>query len=296
MRRTVALAATTLFLAAGSALAQDSANLGPTFTKGEKARYQLTNTAKQNFSGPQGNLAVDVNTTLVIACEVTDVADDGGATVTATLEAIKSDFQSPMFTAAFDSASPPDKDASSDLAQYVRPIIGKSFTVKFSAGGANADINGIDAFLPPDQQMAPIVAQAIGANGLGTAVVGFYVLKDGMEPIAEGETWTDVQETSAGPIGSITITTNSKLESIESGVATVTVDGDAKFTPSAAAQQQGVSIAVDESTIDGDIHWSTDTDMLKDLESKSTIGLTMSMGGMSQTTRITNSSTAKRLD
>ncbi len=299
MRRTAVLTAfAAVSLLAAPAWAQDSANLGPTFTQGAKSRYELTNKAKQVINAPQGEMTIDIDTTLVIACKVT-AADSTGATVQATIQELKTSLQSPMFADGFDSAKPAEQDASSQLAPFIRPIVGKSFTVKFDPTGANADVTGIDTMLPNDPQIAQIVAQAIGANGLGTAVVGFYVLKDGMEPVKVGETWTDTQDSPAQGLGTITITTNSKFTELANEVATVTVDGNAKFVADPAAAQQGVTMSIDESSIDGVIKWGTGVDMLKELSSNSTIVMSMSMQAMpgaNQTMRIINSSSAKRLD
>lgn len=299
MRRTAPLAfAALLALSAGAALAQDTANLGPTFKQGSKARYELINTAAQVISAPQGEMTVDVKSTLVLACEVVEVTEQG-AKVVATLEAVKSDMQAPMFSASFDSATPPEQDASNQIASFVRPVVGKSFTVSFDATGSNANVSGVDALLPADPQIASVVAQAIGAQGLGTAVVGFYVLKDGMDPIAEGESWTDTQTAPAEPLGAITITTNSKLEDVEPTIARVAVDGNAVFTASPAAAAQGVSIAINDASIDGVILWSMETDMLQSLTSNSTMQIVMNnaqMPGVQQTMRITNTTSARRLD
>lgn len=299
MRRTAALTAfTALSLLTAPAWAQDSANLGPTFKQGATARYELSNKAKQVIQAPQGEMVIDVDTTLVIACEVT-AADSTGATVKATIQELKTNLQSPMFADGFDSSKPAEEDASSQLAPFVRPVVGKSFTVKFDATGANADVDGIDAMLPNDPQIAQIVAQAIGANGLGTAVVGFYVLKDGMEPVKVGETWTDTQSSPAQGMGTITITTNSKFADLSNSVGTVTVTGNATFVADPAAAQQGVTMSIDESDIDGTIMWNTDADMLKELTSESTIVMSIAMQAMpgaGQTMRVVNTSTAKRLD
>lgn len=299
MRRTAVLTAfAALSLLAAPVWAQDSANLGPTFKQGAKSRYELSNKAKQIIQAPQGEMTIDVDTTLVIACEVTS-ADSTGATVRATIEGLKTNLQSPMFADGFDSAKPAEQDASSQLAPFVRPVVGKSFTVKFDPTGANADVDGIDGLLPNDPQIAQIVAQAIGANGLGTAVVGFYVLKDGMEPVKVGDTWSDTQDSPAQGLGTITITTNSKFSEMANEVATVTVDGNAKFVADPAAAQQGVTMSIDQSTIDGVIRWNTGVDMLKELTSNSTIVMSINMQAMpgaTQTMRIVNESSAKRLD
>jgi hypothetical protein len=296
MRRTVLTLASTLFLASG-VLAADGANLGPTFVKGSTAKYELTNKAKQLIQSPQGDMNINVESTLILACEVTAVSAEG-ATVRATIEGIKSSLQSPMLADSFDSSAPIEKDASSQIASLIRPIIGQSFTVQFDAAGSNADVDGVDQFIPQGPT-GQLVAQAIGAQGLGTAVVGFYVLKDGLDPVEAGAEWSDKQDAPAPPLGVISIVTNSKLESIESGMAKVVVNGSATFVPDPAASQQGMSMAIDESTIDGVIKWSIDADMLQQLTSNSVIVLSMSMAQMpeaKQTMRIVNTSTAKRLD
>ncbi len=296
MRRTVLTLASTLFLASG-ALAADSANLGPTFVKGSTAKYELTNKARQLIQSPQGDITINVESTLVIACEVTAVSNEG-ATVRATIEGIKSTLESPMLSATFDSVAPLESDASSQIAAFVRPVIGQSFTVQFDATGSNADVDGVDQLIP-DGPAGQLVAQAIGANGLGTAVVGFYVLKDGLEPVEVGAEWSDKQDAPAPPLGVISIVTNSKLDGIESGVARVVVNGKASFVPDPAAVQQGMSMAIDESTIDGVVSWNTDTDMLQHLTSNSIIVISMSMSSMpeaKQTMRIVNTSSASRLD
>jgi hypothetical protein len=296
MRRTVFTLASTLFLASG-VLAADGANLGPTFVKGSTAKYELNNRANQLIQSPQGEMNIDVESTLIISCEVTAVTEDG-ATVRATIEGIKSSLQSPMLADSFDSSASIEQDASSQIAQFVRPIIGQSFTVQFDATGSNADVAGVEQFIPQGPQ-GQLVAQAIGAQGLGTAVVGFYVLKDGLDLVDAGSEWSDKQDAPAPPLGVISIVTNSKLDSIDSGMAKVIVNGKATFVPDPAASQQGMSMAIDESSIDGEIKWNTDTDMLQQLTSNSIIVLSMSMAAMpeaKQTMRIVNTSSAKRLD
>jgi hypothetical protein len=296
MRRTVFTLASTLFIASG-VLAADGANLGPTFIKGSTAKYELNNKARQLIQSPQGDMTINVESTLIIACEVTAVSNEG-ATVRATIEGVKSTLESPMLADSFDSDSPLDKDASSQIAQFIRPVIGQSFTVQFDATGSNADVDGVDQLIPQGPA-GQLVAQAIGAQGLGTAVVGFYVLKDGLDLVDTGSEWSDKQDAPAPPLGVISIITNSKLESIESGMARVVVNGEATFVPDPAAAQQGMSMAIDESTIDGVIKWSIDTDMLQQLTSNSVIVISMSMAAMpeaKQTMRIVNTSSAKRLD
>ncbi len=296
MRRTVLTIASALFVATG-ALAADGANLGPTFVQGATAKYELTNKAKQLIQSPQGDMNINVESTLTIACEVTAVTDEG-ATVRATIEGVKSTLESPMLADSFDSSSPAANDANSQIAQFIRPVVGQSFTIQFDKTGANADVDGIDKLVPQGPQ-GQLVAQAIGAQGLGTAVVGFYVLKDGNELIDAGTEWSDKQDAPAPPLGVISIVTNSKLESISSGIATVLVNGSASFVPDPAAAQQGMSMSIDESSIDGSVKWSTDTDMLQQLSSNSVIVLSMTMAAMpevKQTMRIVNTSSAKRLD
>ncbi len=296
MRRIVLTLASAFFVATG-ALAADGANLGPTFVKGSTAKYELTNKAKQLIQSPQGDMNINVESTLTIACEVISVTDEG-ATVRATIEGIKSTLESPMLADSFDSKAPIENDASSQIAQFVRPVVGQSFTVEFDATGSNADVDGIQQLIPQGPQ-GQLVAQAIGAQGLGTAVVGFYVLKDGLDLIDAGTEWSDKQDAPAPPLGVISIVTDSKLESIESGIALVVVNGSASFVPDPAAAQQGMAMSIDESNIDGSVKWNTDTDMLQQLTSNSVIVLSMSMAAMpeaKQTMRIVNTSSAKRLD
>lgn len=309
MRRTAVVTAfAALSLFAAPAWAQDSANLGPTFVQGAKSRYELVNKAKQEITGPR-NMSVNMDTSLILACEVTGV-DSTGATVKATIEAIKTTVESAMkdpttnemrivFADSFESAKPAEQDASSQLSPFLRPILGKSFTVKLDAVGANADVSGIEALIPNDPQAAQLIASVIGANGLGTSVVGFYVLKDGMEPVMVGEKWEDTKSSVAPGNGTITITTNSAFEDLSNDVATVRVHGDVKFVVDPTTAQQGVSVSLDESDIDGTIMWSTDADMLKELTSNSLIQMTttiQSMPGASEVVRLISSTTAKRLD
>lgn len=296
--RSVALAFTSAAFLASSVLAADSANLGPTFEQGSKSRYELNNKISQLINAPQGEMTVNIENTVVLICEVIE-ANDQGATVTATIEEIRASMDTPMFSDGFDSDSPEEEDASSQVAPFIRPILGQSFVVKFDATGANADVEGVDRLLPSNPQVAPLVAQLINAQGLGQAVAGFYVLKDGHEMVSTGEKWSNTETQPAPPLGTITITINSALESITNSIAKVVVDGEAVFNAAPPAQTQGASMSIDESEIDGTIEWNTENDMLKSAQSNTIMVISMTNPAMpeaKESMRIVNNTKTRRLD
>ncbi|MBX3351906.1 MAG: hypothetical protein KF684_03155 [Phycisphaeraceae bacterium] len=292
-----------LFAHAAPALAaasQDtpSANLGPTFVKDATARYEITTTARQVIAAQGQQLVADISSTLQLTVKVEEVTPEG-ARILATIDTIDSFIQSPALFTEFSSNDPVENDGASMLAPLLRPILGKSFTVSLTPTGSTANVDGIDQLLPADPNMQQLVAQAIGAQGLGTAVVGLFVLKDGMEPIAKGDSWEDVQQAAAPPLGVITITTNAKLTDVTSELASVYITGVATFTADAAATAQGMTIAIEESKIEGEVIWDVKTDMLRSSVSKSVMMLTMRSvmaPDSKQSVRVENESSAKRLD
>lgn len=278
--------------------AKPAANLGPTFVEGTTARYEVMNSARQIIAAQGQQLTADINSVLTLTVKVEEV-NDTGARVTATIDAIESFIHSPALFAEFNSAEPTDNDGASILGPALRPIVGKSFSVTLTPTGSTANVEGVDTLLPAEPNMQQLVAQAIGAQGLGTAVVGFFVLKDGMEPIEEGSGWEDTQVAGAPPLGTITITTNATLASIAEGVAKVTIVGNASFQTDPAATQQGMTVEIEESEISGEVQWDTKSDMLRSSTSKNVMMLTMRNAAFpdtKQSVRVENESTAKRLD
>lgn len=278
--------------------AKPSANLGPTFVQDATARYEISTTARQVIAAQGQQLVADISSTLQVTVKVEEVTPEG-ARILATIDSIDSFIQSPALFTEFSSNDPAENDGASMLAPLLRPILGKSFTVTLTPTGSTANVDGIDQLLPQDPNMQQLVAQAIGAQGLGTAVVGLFVLKDGLEPIAKGESWEDVQQAAAPPLGVITITTNAKLTDVTSELASVNITGVATFTADAAATAQGMTIAIEESKIEGEVIWDVKTDMLRSSTSKSVMMLTMRSvmaPDAKQSVRVENESTAKRLD
>ena len=255
------LAAACAFALCLPAQADDAANLRPKFSTGQETRYTMEFAANQSTSSPafSGAEQRTVYSQKLGLLRRVKEASDAGTTIELVVESAKVSMKSgPMMSEDFDSASPPEHDATNQLAGGIRAIIGKPVTIRLGPDGRIASITGNKELIPqgPEGQVAQAL---VGDEMLRSTLSPLWSLDRAPATATTGQKWQRIDQAPAPPVGTMTVTTDQTLTSIDKGKALIDVSGSIEL------KHDGNSLPAElkSSSLSGQYIWDTVAGMLE---------------------------------
>ncbi len=251
----------------------------------EGQSYKLLVTTDQEILQQVQGREMKVRQTLGIGYTfaVTDVDDEGTATIDVTFGPVSTKVDTSMGTFEYDSEDPPDEVPMP--AQNMAALLGKSFTMKLTTKGEVAEVTGTEALLnemlelidvpegPIKDKMIEDVKKQFGEAGL-KETMGNRTAIFPDQPVGIGDSWTRTVTVSAG-LPMVTETTYT-LVGRDDGIATIEIEATVKANPDAEPISMGPmtmryelegtqegTLKIDEAT-----GWYAEGTMTKNLEGK----------------------------
>jgi hypothetical protein len=242
----IAVLAVSFLLTPGTgAGAEEKAALKLHFEKGQELTLttSVAETTTTWWNDEEGQL--ENTTSMTTLLDVTGVDDDGTATMKVTIKSIALKSDSGRWSYDYDSENPPDEVP--PPAAAFAAIVGKSFTMRLTAGGEVAGFEGVDKMLEETQSTLPSderrrrwgsdrLARSFSEEALKQTFDGIFgFLPD--EPVAVGDSWTRTIAVDHG----IPVTAEEKytLTERKDGTATITLEGKLKPQENAAPRRMG---------------------------------------------------------
>jgi Family of unknown function (DUF6263) len=309
-----------LLSAQPAALLRQEVTLRYRFTKGDTARYRVTQQSTTVISGlPGGMPEITIGQTIVqtLRTVAKDVAADGTATVEYAIESVKMDMNTPMSTWSFDTATqeaPADPMAAATKSMMAA-MIGEPFTIVQTNTGAVKSIEGFARIAEkvfkqvPDDPMSAGMVQGLKAmlsdegmrNTMGQT---FAQLPE--RPLKVGDSWKSNLSFRNPMIGVLSTTILSTLKSVEGTgdkqqaivVTQLTTKPDPSVPPQ--ANPMGLTIKMGDSTGDGEVVFDVAGGKLQRAITRATAPLVMSGSGpdgtpMNMTSNVKTTVTAERI-
>jgi len=261
------------------------------WTKGEALRYRIAQVSATTISGLPGgmpDMTIDQSTTQVFRTVAEEVAPDGTATLRQIVESIKMEMNSPMFTTAFDSATPDaaPNPMSAMLKTVLGPMVGASFTLVMAPTGEVLKVEGLSALAEKvfknvaQDPSAAAVLDGLKANlsddAMRTMMTQTFAQFPN-RPLKPGDTWSGQVSASNPMLGTLVTAVSSTLKALDAAggariarVATaVTIKHDA--TKPVPPNPMGMTVQMGDSTGDGEQFFDATTGRFQ----RSTINITM---------------------
>jgi hypothetical protein len=191
--------------------------------------------------------------------------DNGIPTLSFVYDRVKAEVSAVKNSLAFDSSKPAAEDGDNSLAKSMRPVIGRSITVKLDAKGDIDTITGNEQPKPSTDANAPkpqLLSDAlIGQDVFRRLLRPTYALEGAPASAAPGATWKLAQDTPQPPVGVLTSNKVFTLKSVNNNMAAIDMKGDVELAP--AVGTQAVKAAISAHKIEGTIEWDTLAGVLK---------------------------------
>jgi hypothetical protein len=278
------------------ASAQADTELRWKFKSGDKTRYEMKmDMTQETKSGPMP-FQVKVSQIMDMTWEVTDVAADGSATLSQTIDRVRMEMtlpqagQPPM---KYDSQQESKAPGTETLAKIFDAMIGKPFIMKVSPLGKVSDMQAPDGMVQAFKNMP--AGGMFSEDGL-KQMIGQSMMPLPEEAVAVGKTWDQSAEMETPPFGKQVTTTQYKFGGEEE------VDGkkfdkidvamDVKLEPSEDAQAK-IKLAGNDAS--GVIYWDTAAGQPADSRVNSKMKFEITVGTNSLEQTVTTKSSMKRV-
>lgn len=281
-----------------SAFRQD-ATLRYRWVKGETIRYRIiqqSTTTLSGLPGGMGDMTIEQSTSQTLRGVAEDVAPDGTTTLRQSVEAVKMEMSSPMFTMAYDSANPAaaDNPMSAMLKDILSAMIGESFVVVIAPTGEVQKVEGASKLaekifknVPQDPAAAGVI-DGLKANISDDALRAMFMQTFAQfpsRPLKAGDTWNSQVTTPNPMFGALTTSVTSTLKGMEGDgsnrvatiVTSLTVKPDA--TKPATPNAMGFSMQMGDGTGEGEQIFDAGTGRFRGSTTRVTIPMTMSGAG-----------------
>jgi Family of unknown function (DUF6263) len=253
---------------------RQEATLRYRWTKGETARYRLTQQSTSTITGlpgGMGDITIEQSTAQVYRIAAKDVAADGTTTLDQMIESVTMQMDAPpMGKMSFDSTKPdaPSGSPMDDmLKKMLTPLVGAPFTLTLTSTGSVQKVEGLSqavekmfASLPQDPQMQGMMS-GLKANLSDDGMKGMFSQGFAQLPqqaVKPGDTWKTSFTIPNPAIGMMTTTTVSTLQGVEGSGAnqvakiatklTITQDPDSK-----GQMPMGMTAKLGTATGDGEV-------------------------------------------
>ena len=204
--------------------ADDGISLQWKWEKGRVLRYRMIQEHRQMAPGTIAETVT--RQTVVLREEVTDVTEDGVATVQTSFEAVRMEMDTPSGKMSYDSANPSDLvKASTFMFRPNARLANASFTMKLNREGKVLELSGFEktmsGLLPPEQEGGAIAA---GMNAQIKHMYSDQSMKQMMDtslnilpdrPVAAGGTWNRQISAEMPVIGTMTEQGTYTLERVD---------------------------------------------------------------------------------
>ena len=258
------------------------------WAKGDTLRYRIVQQSTTNISGipGMGEMTIDQSTSQIFKASTEDVAADGTARVRQTIEAMKMEMTSPMFSMAYDSANAAAADPM--LKGLLSPMLGESFTIVFAPTGDVQKVEGLSAVadkmfraMPQDPAMAGMLDGLKNnvSDDAMRAMLKQTFAQFPSRPVKVGDSWNTNVTTGNPMLGDLVTSIVSTLKSVAGEgadrIATVTTTLTIKQDPAkpAAANPTGLTLQMGNASGDGEQAFEPATGRMR----RSTTRLTMPM-------------------
>lgn len=230
--RTGALTVAALVLLGSSAAMADS-KLAWKFTKGETTEYAIDRVEEILIDAGGVELAIDLQQAMDTTWEVTDVADDGTATVKLKVNRIQLKFNSP-FTGPFEYDSKNPVEGAGPIWDQMGPamegLLNGEVTAKVATNGKVEEVTLSESMLEAfgggeggrGGRMASMMGAGMSADMVRNMIVEMVVLLP-EESASEGDTWESELSTAMGPLGTMVATTTFTYAGTEDDLAKIDI-------------------------------------------------------------------------
>ncbi len=293
MLRNCALATTAMSVMVlsmtANAIGLKAVNLKPQFESGQTLRYQIEsgNSVTQSFGA-----GMETSQNITIAFKVINANEDG-TELTATFEKIKMSTSGAM-DLAFDSATPADQDTGNELASALRPIVGKSLSIKMDSDGNITELTG-DKGLIPAGQMGGFAQAIVGADQNRQLFIQILMPSGTKTSASTGDKWTNKNVIPVEPMGTLTISTDHTLKGVKAENATIMMDGTITFEKGAQVPET-MPIDLTDASYNGQYVWNHESGSLTSLKVDGLIKLKAGQDAMVMEIENKTTTTIKRVD
>jgi len=202
--RRVCLGIASLVLFAGAAAqAQADTELRWKFKAGDKTRYEMRMELTQDTKAGDMPFQVRMNQTMDMTWEVTEVGDDGTATMNQTIDRVRMELTLPQAGQApikYDSQQPEKAPGTEMLTKIFDAMVGKPFVIKVTPLGKVVDLKTPEAILAAFKNMPGAQGGMFSEDGL-KQMISQSMLPLPEEAVTVGKTWEKTAETQAPPFG-----------------------------------------------------------------------------------------------
>lgn len=177
---------------------------------------------------------------------------ESGSRATVVLERVAFEAKGEPLNGAFDSRDPAEQDAGNLFAEAMRPIVGAPLKVELAADRTIEAITGMDGLSPTDPRAALLFESFFGEESMKNLLQLIFRMKSDPAHARVGERWMreSVDQTDFGAMRKVTEYT---LESIEDGMARITIGGDIEMADSMPGNP--MSTRIDSSNVSGLCLW-----------------------------------------
>lgn len=230
-----------------------------------------------------------------------------GTTLELEYAGLRFSLESPNQAGAFDSTAP---EAEGEPAQALRSVVGMRLLVKVDAEGNVTAVSGGEHLVKPARDGAEGAGEEGAGRGDNGEAGGFWprvaaqfreraIVASFLEPILTtrhptgtarvGETWTYRDKLEESPLGTFTIVTEYRLESVEAETAVIALSGSITAGPAPGGGEAPFDLL--GSANSGRMVWNTAEGVLDSLEQTQRVDLRTSMQGVKMD--LVNSTTVK---
>ncbi len=216
----------------------------------EGATYTVTVENRQNINQQIQGQSIDMTQqqTFTYRYDVTEVADDGTMTVEATYERVAAEAESMGGSFSYDSADADTSAAASPQVHMLATLVGRQFTFRVRPTGEVFEVQGIgemiDAMLaameaPNEQaraQMEEQLRSQFDEEALHSQIERSFAFYP-EDPVQVGESWT--AQYTLEQMVPLWVGATYTLESVEDGIATVSVNSNANAVSDAEPMRMG---------------------------------------------------------
>jgi len=295
--KTLYAGALILTLLCGSSIAaRQDVTLRYRWTKGDALRYRVTQQSTTTINGIPGmdNLTVEQSILQVIKTTASEVAADGTTTLSQSVESVKMNTTSPMFSAGYDSEKPDaaTDDLSVKLKAVLAPMIGQPYTVVMTPTGEVVKVEGLSKLaekifsnIPADPMSAGMLdgLKAALSDDAMRSLLSQSFAQAPNRPLKVGESWTTeiVQNNPmlGGMITAVKMTLKAVTGEDPKRTATIATDSSVKQDPAKPGSPNAMGMSLQLATGTGEGEQTFDLSAGRLVRAVVNMTLPMSMSG-----------------
>jgi hypothetical protein len=284
-----ALAVALCTLTVGVADAGQQVTLRWQFEPGESLVY-LTTMTNETELPDMGTMVMEQ--VMTNRWEVTEVSDEGEATVQVSTDRVQMRVQGPMGNMQFDSDAEAPASDPAGMGRMVTAMAGTSYGLVFDASGQIKEVLGVEEMrqrlLAATKQAAnPMVSQALeqfaSEDGIKNMMrQGFAAWPQ--DPVAPGDSWDAGFDLTVPMVGAMSYAMTLTFDHVEprdgGPVAVINAVGSIEVVPDDSPGNPAAGmVSIDDTTINGSMEWDIDRGRLLRTTQDGTMTLSVAAGG-----------------